>query len=79
MSGQKLGHQLKYLEIIIYTLEATFGTRFWLRQNVWFDNILAKIKYGSCQVKNYVTRSNLRKFLCTFQRPDLQPTFDETS
>ena len=29
-------------------------------QKVCFDNIQAKFKYGSCQVKNQVTRSNLR-------------------
>ena len=39
-----------------------------LCQNVCFDNIQAKFKYGSCRVKNQVTRSNLRKFLFTLQK-----------
>jgi len=29
MSGQKLGHQVKSLEILVYTLEARLLTRFW--------------------------------------------------
>jgi len=29
MSSQKLGHQVKPKEIIVYTLEARFATRFW--------------------------------------------------
>ena len=28
MSGQKLGHQVKSLEIVVYTLQARFVTRF---------------------------------------------------
>ena len=49
-----------------------------LCQNVWLDNIQAKFGYGSRWFKNQVTRSNLRKFLCTLQRPHLPPDFDET-
>ena len=40
----------------------------YLCQNVCFDNIQANFEYGSCQVKNQVTMSNLRKFLFTLQR-----------
>jgi len=29
MSGQKLGHQVNSEETLVYTLEATFATRFW--------------------------------------------------
>jgi len=29
MSGHKLGHQFKPKEILVYTLEATFVTKFW--------------------------------------------------
>jgi len=29
MSGQKLGHQFKYEEILVYTLDVTFATWFW--------------------------------------------------
>ena len=49
-----------------------------LCQNVCFDNIQAKFEYGSCRVKNQVTRSNLRKFLFTLLRQYLQPNFVET-
>ena len=34
-------------------------------QNVCLDDISDKSENGSCQIKNYVTRSNLRKSLCT--------------
>ena len=34
MSGQKLGNQVKSKEILVYTLEATFVTRFWW--NFWY-------------------------------------------
>ena len=34
-------------------------------QDVCLDDILDKFKNGSCGVKNYVTRSNLRKTFCT--------------
>jgi len=29
LETQKLGHQVKSLEILVYTIEATFATRFW--------------------------------------------------
>ena len=36
-----------------------------LGQNVCLDEILDKFENRSCWVKNWVTRSNLRKTLCT--------------
>ena len=40
MLGQKLGHQDKSKEIIVYTLEATFATGFLIKfdQNVCLNN-----------------------------------------
>ena len=40
-----------------------------LGQNVCLDKISNKFELGSCGVKNYVTRSNLRKTLCKLQKP----------
>ena len=40
-----------------------------LRQNVCLHEMPNKFEIGPCSVKNYVTRSNLRKTLCTLQRP----------
>ena len=49
-----------------------------LCQNVFLDEILDKLKNGSCWVENYVTRSNLRKTLCTLSRPHFQSDYQET-
>ena len=78
MSGQKLGHEVKSKVILVYTLKATFATRFYETQNVCFENIQVKFENMSCLVKNKVSRSNLRKILFTLQRPHLRPDFDET-
>ena len=43
-----------------------------LGQNVCLDEISKEFKNGSSQVKNYVTRSNGRKTLCTLQRQHFQ-------
>ena len=43
-----------------------------LGQNVCLDEILDESENGSCQVKKNVTRSSLRKTLCTLQRPHFQ-------
>ena len=43
-----------------------------LRQNVCLDKISDGFEIESCEVKNYVTRSNLRKTLCTLYRPHFQ-------
>ena len=46
------------------TLEATFGPIFIkLAQNDHLDNISVKFEYGSCRVKNKVSRSNHLKTL----------------
>ena len=44
-----------------------------LSQNVCLDNIQAKFEYGSFRIKNQVTSSNLRKFLCILQWPHFDP------
>ena len=44
-----------------------------LGQNVFLDETSDEFENGSCQVKNKVTKSNLRKTLCTLYRQHFQP------
>ena len=56
-SGERLqGHHGPLVSLILMTLG----------QNVRLDRILDEFKIGSCEIKNEVTRSNLRKTLCMF-------------
>ena len=48
-----------------------------LGQNVLLDEILDEFENGSCWVKNEVNRFNLRKTLCTLQRPYFQSDYPE--
>ena len=43
-----------------------------LDQNAFLDEISDKSENGSCQVKNYVNKSSLRKTLCTLLRRHFQ-------
>ena len=43
-----------------------------LDQHACLDEIWHKFENGSCQVKNKVTRSNVRKTLCMLLRQDLR-------
>ena len=47
-------------------------------QNGCLDETSKEFENGSCLVKNQVTRSNLRKTLCTLQRPHFQSDYHET-
>ena len=47
-------------------------------QNVCLDVISDKFENGSCEVKNLVTRWNVRKTLCTLLRPHFQSDYHET-
>ena len=47
-----------------------------LGQNVCLNEISNKVQNGLCWVK--VTRSNLRKTLCTLQWPHFQSSYHET-
>ena len=49
-----------------------------LCQNVCLDEISNESENGSCRIKNLVTRSNLRKTLCTLQTLDFQSDYHET-
>jgi len=52
MFGQKLGHQVKYKEILVYTIGYICDPiLIKLGQNVCFDNIQAKFENLSCLVK----------------------------
>ena len=49
-----------------------------LGQNNFLDEISEEFENGSCRVKNYVTRSNVRKTLCMLWRPHFQFDNHET-
>ena len=49
-----------------------------LGQNVCLDKFSDEFENGSCRVKNYVTRSNLRKILCTLYRPHFKSDTHES-
>ena len=77
-SGSKMGHigskTRSVGQIIEKPCEHSSGHSFSprlinLAQNGHLDNILVKFEYGSCRVKNKVSRSNDRKTLWTQYRP----------
>ena len=49
-----------------------------LCQNVCLDEISYQFENWSCQVKDLITRSNLRKILCTFWKTHFLSDFHET-
>ena len=52
MSDQKLGHQSDFFKTLLPSRGHSFTSIFMkLHQNVCLDDILAKFKYGSCQIK----------------------------
>ena len=79
MSGQKLGHQVRSEEILVYTLEANFATRFWWNSVRIFVLTMSRpsSKMGHVRSK---TRSpgQILGYSCLPSRPHLGPNFDET-
>ena len=61
MSGQKLGQILE--KPCVRFRGHSHGMK--LGQNVCLDDIPHEFEYGTCKVKNEVTRSNVRETLCT--------------